>query len=86
MNSLKEKVLEDATVQEVLQTGTDLRKYSFQIEKELKGVENKSIQDYIKESQNIATLHNQICDCDNILAVSNKFKKNYFYFTWIYIL
>ncbi|KAK6623627.1 hypothetical protein RUM43_009479 [Polyplax serrata] len=68
MNSLKEKVLEDATVQEVLQTGTDLRKYSFQIEKELKGVENKSIQDYIKESQNIATLHNQICDCDNILA------------------
>ena len=70
MNTFGENVLEDATVQEVLQTGTDLRKYSAEIEKELKDVENKSIQDYIKESQNIASLHNQICDCDNILAVS----------------
>lgn len=72
MNSFKEKVLEDATVQEVLQTGTDLRKYSREIEKELKEIENRSIKDYIKESQNIASLHNQICDCDNILAVSKK--------------
>lgn len=57
-------------VQEVLKTGTDLRQYSRQIEKELKEVENKSIQDYIKESQNIASLHNQIAACDNILEVS----------------
>jgi hypothetical protein len=35
----------------------------------LKEVENKSIQDYIKESQNIASLHNQIAACDNILEV-----------------
>lgn len=69
MNSLKERPLEDETVQEVLQTGTDLRKYSRQIEKELKEIENKSIKDYIKESQNIASLHNQICACDDILAV-----------------
>lgn len=74
MDTFKEKILEDTTVQEVLQTGTDLRKYSFEIEKELKEVENKSIQDYIKESQNIASLHNQICDCDNILAVSKSKK------------
>ncbi|XP_015114891.1 vacuolar protein sorting-associated protein 52 homolog [Diachasma alloeum] len=59
--------LEDDVVQEVLRTGTDLRQYSRQIEKELKEVENKSIQDYIKESQNIASLHNQIAACDNIL-------------------
>ncbi|XP_034948479.1 vacuolar protein sorting-associated protein 52 homolog [Chelonus insularis] len=58
---------EDDVVQEVLKTGTDLRQYSRQIEKELKEVENKSIQDYIKESQNIASLHNQIAACDNIL-------------------
>ncbi|KOC65838.1 Vacuolar protein sorting-associated protein 52 like protein [Habropoda laboriosa] len=59
--------LEDDVVQEVLKTGTDLRQYSRQIEKELKEVENKSIQDYIKESENIASLHNQIAACDNIL-------------------
>ncbi|KAG7209787.1 hypothetical protein KM043_011405 [Ampulex compressa] len=59
--------LENDVVQEVLKTGTDLRQYSRQIEKELKEVENKSIQDYIKESQNIASLHNQIAACDNIL-------------------
>lgn len=61
--------LEDDVVQEVLKSGTDLRQYSRQIEKELKEVENKSIQDYIKESQNIASLHNQIAACDNILEV-----------------
>lgn len=60
----------DDVVQEVLKTGTDLRQYSRQIEKELKEVENKSIQDYIKESQNIASLHNQIAACDNILEVN----------------
>lgn len=62
--------LGDDVVQEVLKTGTDLRQYSRQIEKELKEVENKSIQDYIKESENIASLHNQIAACDNILEVS----------------
>lgn len=61
--------LRDDVVQEVLKTGTDLRQYSRQIEKELKEVENKSIQDYIKESENIASLHNQIAACDNILEV-----------------
>jgi len=61
--------LGDDVVQEVLKTGTDLRQYSRQIEKELKEVENKSIQDYIKESQNIASLHNQIAACDDILKV-----------------
>ncbi|XP_012256870.2 vacuolar protein sorting-associated protein 52 homolog [Athalia rosae] len=59
--------LEDDVVQQVLTMGTDLRQYSRQIEKELKEVENKSIQDYIQESQNIASLHNQIDACDNIL-------------------
>lgn len=61
--------LDDEVVQEVLKTGTDLRQYSRQVEKELKEVENKSIKDYIKESQNIASLHNQIAACDSILEV-----------------
>lgn len=49
--------LDDKEIQEILKTGTDLRQYSRQIEKEFKEVENKSIEDYIKESQNIANLH-----------------------------
>ncbi|XP_054282632.1 vacuolar protein sorting-associated protein 52 homolog [Macrosteles quadrilineatus] len=62
-----EEHLESDVVQEVLKSGTDLRQYSRQIEQELKEVENKSIQDYIKESQNIVSLHNQIAACDFIL-------------------
>lgn len=59
--------LENDEVKEILKTGTDLRQYSRQIEKEFKEVENRSIEDYIKESQNIASLHNQIGACDQIL-------------------
>lgn len=59
--------LEDEFIQEALQSGMDLRQYSLQVEKDLKEVENASIQDYIKESVNIASLHNQIAACDQIL-------------------
>lgn len=69
--------LGDDVVQEVLKTGTDLRQYSRQIEKELKEVENKSIQDYIKESENIASLHNQIAACDNILEKMESMLMNF---------
>lgn len=66
MDSLNEQ-LEDKEIKEILKTGTDLRQYSKQVEKEFNEVENQSINDYIKESQNIASLHNQIGDCDTIL-------------------
>ncbi|KAL0102564.1 hypothetical protein PUN28_018096 [Cardiocondyla obscurior] len=69
--------LGDDVVQEVLKTGTDLRQYSRQIEKELKEVENKSIQDYIKESENIAKLHNQIAACDDILEKMESMLMNF---------
>uniref|UniRef100_A0A1B0FPK8 Vacuolar protein sorting-associated protein 52 homolog n=1 Tax=Glossina morsitans morsitans TaxID=37546 RepID=A0A1B0FPK8_GLOMM len=59
--------LDNEEVREILKTTTDLRQYSRQIEKEFKEVENKSIEDYIKESQNIASLHNQIGECDEVL-------------------
>lgn len=65
--NLMSQQLEDREIQEILKSGTDLRKYSQQIESDLKSVENQSIEEYIKESQNIACLHNQIGDCDNIL-------------------
>ncbi|XP_077286591.1 vacuolar protein sorting 52 [Arctopsyche grandis] len=61
------KNLEDDEVKEVLRTGTDLREYARQIDSELKLAEQKSIEDYLKESENIASLHSQIEDCDSIL-------------------
>ena len=57
----------DDSLNEVLQSGKDLREYSQEIEKELKIVSNKSITAYIKEADNIAKLHNQIFQCDMIL-------------------
>uniref|UniRef100_A0AAV2M4Q3 Vacuolar protein sorting-associated protein 52 homolog n=1 Tax=Knipowitschia caucasica TaxID=637954 RepID=A0AAV2M4Q3_KNICA len=59
--------LEDELVKEALRTGVDLRQYSKQVEAELQRIEQASIKDYIKESQNIASLHNQITACDSIL-------------------
>ncbi|XP_036328736.1 vacuolar protein sorting-associated protein 52 homolog isoform X2 [Rhagoletis pomonella] len=59
--------LDNEEVREILKNTTDLRQYSRQIEKEFKDVENKSIEDYIAESQNIASLHNQIGECDDVL-------------------
>ncbi|EDW03829.1 vacuolar protein sorting-associated protein 52 homolog [Drosophila grimshawi] len=67
MDALKEASLDNEEVREILKNTTDLRQYSRQIEKEFKDVENKSIEDYIAESQNIANLHNQINDCDDVL-------------------
>ncbi|KAL9988024.1 hypothetical protein ACROYT_G002421 [Oculina patagonica] len=62
--------LEDELVKEALEKGVDLRQYSRQIEGDLHEVENASILDYIKESENIASLHNQIASCDTILEAS----------------
>ncbi|KAK6327449.1 vacuolar protein sorting-associated protein 52 homolog [Coregonus clupeaformis] len=59
--------LEDDLVKEALKTGVDLRQYSKHVEDELQRIEQASIKDYIKESQNIASLHNQITACDSIL-------------------
>lgn len=64
--------LEDELVKEALEKGVDLRQYSRQIEGDLHEVENASILDYIKESENIASLHNQIASCDTILASMEK--------------
>lgn len=75
---LKEDNLELNDIEEILKEGCDLRQYSKEIERQLKDVENQSIQDYMKESQNIVGLHKQIAACDDILEVIrfiNIFKK-----------
>ncbi|XP_068071369.1 vacuolar protein sorting-associated protein 52 homolog isoform X2 [Danio rerio] len=67
--------LEDDLVKEALKTGVDLRQYSRQVETELQQIEQASIKDYIKESQNIASLHNQITACDSILEAVTKIRE-----------
>ncbi|XP_023936642.2 vacuolar protein sorting-associated protein 52 homolog [Bicyclus anynana] len=68
MTEIIDKNLEDIEIQEVLKNGTDLREYALQIDKNIKEAEKNSVADYLKESENIASLHNQIEDCDEILA------------------
>lgn len=62
-----DKNLEDIEIQEVLRKGTDLREYALQIDKGIKEAEKASVADYLKESENIGSLHNQIEECDGIL-------------------
>ncbi|XP_065060211.1 vacuolar protein sorting-associated protein 52 homolog isoform X1 [Rhopilema esculentum] len=67
LDDFLQKHMQDEFFQQALAKGTDLRQYSEEIEDELRGLEKLSIQDYIKESKNIASLHKQIKNCDGIL-------------------
>lgn len=54
-------------VKEILNSETDLRLYSAEVEKALTELENDTIADYIKEADNITELHSQITSSDLIL-------------------
>ncbi|CAN1811379.1 Vacuolar protein sorting-associated protein 52 A [Linum perenne] len=58
----------DDVVENILSKGTKLREYTKGVENNLRQVELDSIQDYIKESDNLVSLHDQIRDCDSILS------------------
>lgn len=45
-------------------------------------MENQSIEEYIRESENIASLHNQIGDCDNILERMESMLTNFQVISW----
>eukprot|EP00249_Psilotum_nudum_P015105 c25168_g1_i1 orf=345-2651(-) len=55
-------------VASILGKGSELREYARDVEEKLRQVELESIQDYIKESDNLVSLHGQIRDCDSILT------------------
>ncbi|KAK0575818.1 hypothetical protein LWI29_007601 [Acer saccharum] len=55
-------------VANILSKGTKLREYTKGVENNIRQVELDSIQDYIKESDNLVSLHDQIRDCDTILS------------------
>ncbi|KQK21278.1 vacuolar protein sorting-associated protein 52 A isoform X1 [Brachypodium distachyon] len=58
----------DEEVANILANGIKLRDYTKGVENSIRQVELDSIQDYITESENLVLLHDQICDCDNILS------------------
>lgn len=62
-----DKSLENLEVQEVLRSGTDLREYAQQVDKDILEAEKRSVADYLQETENITSLHSQIEDCDEIL-------------------
>ncbi|XP_063937552.1 vacuolar protein sorting-associated protein 52 A isoform X1 [Daucus carota subsp. sativus] len=63
-----EECKNDDVVANILSKGTKLRDYTKGVENNLRQVELDSIQDYIKESDNLVSLHDQIRDCDLILS------------------
>ncbi|KAL0359685.1 UNVERIFIED_CONTAM: Vacuolar protein sorting-associated protein 52 A [Sesamum angustifolium] len=62
----------DDVVAIILSKGTKLRDYTKDVENNLRQLELDSIEDYIKESDNLVSLHDQIHDCDTILAQMEK--------------
>ncbi|KAM0838449.1 hypothetical protein ACQ4PT_060954 [Festuca glaucescens] len=58
----------DEEVANILANGIKMRDYTKGVENSIRQVELDSIQDYITESENLVLLHDQICDCDNILS------------------
>ncbi|KAF5946711.1 hypothetical protein HYC85_016939 [Camellia sinensis] len=63
-----EECKNDDVVANILSKGTKLREYTKGVENNLRQVELDSVQDYIKESDNLVSLHDQIRDCDSILS------------------
>ncbi|XP_010679346.2 vacuolar protein sorting-associated protein 52 A [Beta vulgaris subsp. vulgaris] len=63
-----EECIHDDVVANILSKGIKLRDYTKTVEKNLREGELDSIQDYIKESDNLVSLHDQIRDCDIILS------------------
>uniref|UniRef100_A0A7N2RA79 Vps52 coiled-coil domain-containing protein n=1 Tax=Quercus lobata TaxID=97700 RepID=A0A7N2RA79_QUELO len=61
------RLVEDKVVANILSEGTKLREYSEGVENNLRKVELDLIQDFIKESDNLVSLRDQIRECDRIL-------------------
>ncbi|GLT97449.1 hypothetical protein SLE2022_150140 [Rubroshorea leprosula] len=63
-----EECKNDDVVVNILSKGTKLREHTKGVESNLRQVELDSIQEYIKESDNLVSLHDQIRECDSILS------------------
>ncbi|KAI3978687.1 hypothetical protein MKX01_015862 [Papaver californicum] len=63
-----EECKNDDVVANILSKGTKLQEYAKGVENDVRQVELNSIQEYIKESDNLVSLHDQIRNCDSILS------------------
>ena len=59
--------LDDEVMTEALRSGVDLRTYSQSIADELERVETDALRNYIAEAEQIAELHHEMHDCDEVL-------------------
>ncbi|KRZ62199.1 Vacuolar protein sorting-associated protein 52 -like protein [Trichinella nativa] len=79
----KTTAVDGELLSEILGMGIDLREYAKDVQKQLKSVEADAIQEFVEQAENIATLHNEIRNCDKILNVINLF---YLHFSFSYLL
>ncbi|XP_003366213.1 vacuolar protein sorting-associated protein 52-like protein [Trichinella spiralis] len=63
----KTTAVDGELLSEILGMGIDLREYAKDVQKQLKSVEADAIQEFVEQAENIATLHNEIRNCDQIL-------------------
>lgn len=60
LDSELERFRDHEVIKGILDQGCDLQSYAKEVEEKLRRVELDSIQDYIQESDNLASLHNQV--------------------------
>eukprot|EP00472_Partenskyella_glossopodia_P013646 CAMPEP_0197515828 /NCGR_PEP_ID=MMETSP1318-20131121/826_1 /TAXON_ID=552666 /ORGANISM="Partenskyella glossopodia, Strain RCC365" /LENGTH=688 /DNA_ID=CAMNT_0043064293 /DNA_START=96 /DNA_END=2162 /DNA_ORIENTATION=- len=61
------KFQQDHIVKDALERGVDLGNYARQIEAQLTETERASLEDYLKQSADVAGLHSSIKSCDSVL-------------------
>lgn len=59
--------LNDALIKEAFENSADLREYAKQIENELNDIEETHILEYVKQSQSLIIINEEIKNCDSIL-------------------
>jgi len=62
-----EMLKDDDLITKVLQQGVDIRECTRQVEAEMREIETDSVEDYMKESNNLKGLHEEISKCDAAL-------------------
>ena len=59
---------DDPLIKQAITKGIELKAYGTQIESDLRNLELASVQEYVDQSENVLKLHQNIEECDSILA------------------
>jgi hypothetical protein len=57
-------------VRKALESGLDLREYASNIESQLRGANRLAAHDCVKHAEELAELHDQLTECDQVFEVS----------------